>query len=119
MAGHTQLQWEKKFFESGRACYYCGDPLLLKRAEKDHLTPVSRGGSSAIENIVPACGRCNRLKGKKTEAEFRTYRPIFTAPIKPLEAPFVPLPEEKSEPGLLQRLVRERSDVSWWRGRHA
>jgi hypothetical protein len=55
-------------------CWYCRIPLTLAQAEKEHLTPRSRGGSDAIANIVPACAECNRLKGEMTEDEFRAER---------------------------------------------
>jgi 5-methylcytosine-specific restriction endonuclease McrA len=71
MAGHSKRQWQGKFFKCGMRCHYCHVPLVLEEAEKDHLTPISRGGGDSIDNIVPACGECNRRKGPMTEAEYR------------------------------------------------
>ena len=79
---HTERQWQGKFFRCQMQCYYCRIPLVLggngpELATKDHLTPLTRGGSDAISNIVPACIDCNRLKGDMTEEEFRTARQKF------------------------------------------
>jgi 5-methylcytosine-specific restriction endonuclease McrA len=52
---------------SGR-CAYCGAQGPL---QQDHRIPLARGGSNGIENILPACGRCNRRKHLMTEEEFR------------------------------------------------
>lgn len=48
-------------------CAYCGNEAKLTA---DHATPLSRGGSNWIENIVPACGSCNASKGTRTADEF-------------------------------------------------
>jgi len=48
---------------AGRQCAYCsrtGVPL-----EADHFHPPSRGGAETVENVVPACRRCNGSKGNK------------------------------------------------------
>jgi len=37
----------------------------------DHRTPLARGGSNAIDNILPACAPCNLRKSRMTEPEFR------------------------------------------------
>ena len=49
-------------------CGYCGIEGPL---EADHRTPLCRGGSNTIENIIPACRHCNRSKHRRTESEFR------------------------------------------------
>ena len=50
-------------------CGYCG--IRTDRLEADHRTPISRGGLGTIDNVIPACVRCNRRKHDRTEAEFR------------------------------------------------
>ncbi|WP_374061759.1 HNH endonuclease [Salinibacterium sp. NK8237] len=47
-------------------CAYCGDP----GTEWDHLRPLvvdkqPTGYISEIQNLVPACGKCNQSKGNK------------------------------------------------------
>lgn len=49
-------------------CAYCGREAPLTA---DHGLPLSRGGRNTIDNILPACGRCNSQKNTKTEDEFR------------------------------------------------
>ncbi|QPE05666.1 HNH endonuclease [Microbacterium schleiferi] len=55
----TGAQW-LLIREAWGRCAYCGAadvPL-----QKDCVLPISRGGSYTIENVVPACGRCNASK---------------------------------------------------------
>ena len=42
-----------------------------RRATAEHLTPISKGGSDAPENIVAACAFCNSRRGNLPEAEAR------------------------------------------------
>lgn len=51
-------------------CAYCGE--RGKRLECDHVVPVSRGGSSGLENLVTACFRCNRSKRAKLIEEWQS-----------------------------------------------
>lgn len=46
---------------SGR-CLFCREFVPIESMEVDHLYPVSKGGSSNIKNLVPACRECNRKK---------------------------------------------------------
>jgi hypothetical protein len=116
---HTRIEWIEKFQRMNCVCYYCGEPLTFETVEKDHLTPVCRGGASTIDNIVPACGPCNRMKSWRTEAEFKAALPILStrhvciSKPKPSTLPI----ELLDEPTLLKRLVYEREGrVSWaWR----
>lgn len=48
------------------ACYYCG-ARLDDGYELDHIVPLGRGGAHTLENIVKACPRCNKAKGKRAD----------------------------------------------------
>jgi hypothetical protein len=127
---HTERDWEKKFFSCDARCFYCELPLTLATATKDHKTPICRGGSDEIWNIVPACLSCNQKKGWRTVSEFLQKRPAFapvvarnsqsiasvTSKKKVLPAPIISLEERCNEPGLLKKVVAERERISWaWR----
>jgi 5-methylcytosine-specific restriction endonuclease McrA len=66
----TAAEWLALLAHHGGACAYCGSKLMM---EIDHRTPLGRGGSNLIENILPACRRCNRRKHLMTEEEFRAF----------------------------------------------
>jgi 5-methylcytosine-specific restriction endonuclease McrA len=53
------------------ACYLCGLPLTYEEATADHILPVSRGGTSAIENRPWSHDTCNQVKGRLTLSELR------------------------------------------------
>lgn len=42
-------------------CVYCNTRLTKQSRTRDHVVPRSHGGG-ARENLVPACGPCNRAK---------------------------------------------------------
>lgn len=65
-------QWrelrEEVFCRDDYTCQYCGDtagPL-----ECDHVVPLIRCGSNAIENLTTACRTCNRAKHTKLVGEW-------------------------------------------------
>jgi 5-methylcytosine-specific restriction endonuclease McrA len=67
--GHfTSAEWRSLVEIHDGKCAYC---LVVAPLEVDHRIPLKRGGTNWIENILPACGQCNRKKGQLTEAEFR------------------------------------------------
>jgi len=55
--------------QEGR-CKYCLCELTAKTVTRDHVRPRSPGGSDQRNNIVAACGRCNRLKGSISVERF-------------------------------------------------
>lgn len=57
------------FKRDGYACSYCARTDLP--IECDHITAVSRGGLTVMENLTAACRPCNRKKGSKSLAEWR------------------------------------------------
>ena len=46
-------------------CVYCGGQSPQVVLECDHVTPVSKGGSDTMDNLVTACSDCNRGKSAK------------------------------------------------------
>ncbi len=50
-------------------CAYCGARGV--RLECDHVVPASKGGSSALHNLVAACVPCNRSKGARLLENWR------------------------------------------------
>lgn len=72
---HTLAEWIVLCWVSAWRCYYCGGgPLNEKSAVQEHKTPLARGGSDSIENIVVSCRPCNGRKHTMTEAEFMARR---------------------------------------------
>lgn len=62
-------------------CQYCGQKRAAHELTLDHITPRSRGGRSAPENLATACVACNTRKGSRTPDEARM--PLLTTQ-KPL-----------------------------------
>lgn len=58
----TRREWLELLAEYRYRCAYCNCPINRKTASADHVTPLSRGGTSWIENIVPVCLSCNQRK---------------------------------------------------------
>lgn len=50
--------------KTGGLCYYCNRVLNpFDDFTIDHMQPLSKGGTSGVENLVPACSGCNSRKG--------------------------------------------------------
>jgi len=62
-------------------CQYCGCQPGKANLTVDHVVPRSRGGEHVWENVVAACGRCNRRKGNRTPEE--AGMPLLTRPTRP------------------------------------
>ena len=56
---HTSDQWEciLKIFDYKCAC--CGSVVIGGRPTKDHIIPISSGGSDGLWNLQPLCRECN------------------------------------------------------------
>jgi 5-methylcytosine-specific restriction endonuclease McrA len=62
-------------------CQYCGTPPGRAQLTMDHVIPRSRGGGNCWENVVTACGPCNRRKGGRTPDE--ANMPVLKSPRRP------------------------------------
>lgn len=67
----------------GYCCQYCGKRFAAADLTLDHVVPRCQGGERTWENLVAACGPCNRRKGGRTplEADMRLLRRILPATV--------------------------------------
>ena len=59
----TSAEWNLVLALFGFRCAYCWENGL--KLDVDHVVPSSKGGSSFIENLLPACRPCNSRKGNR------------------------------------------------------
>lgn len=59
----TTAQWLQILEGYGNCCAYCGKGGM--KLTQDHVVPVSKGGGTTADNIVPACKPCNSKKGAR------------------------------------------------------
>jgi 5-methylcytosine-specific restriction endonuclease McrA len=64
--------WWKAKISAGK-CYYCGGRFKPSDLTMDHKIPLSRGGTSEKNNIVPACKECNNRKKYMLPSEWEEY----------------------------------------------
>lgn len=57
----TDAQWAG-LVEAWGGCAYCGADGADGALQRDCVQPLSRGGRYTLENVVPACRRCNASK---------------------------------------------------------
>jgi HNH endonuclease len=75
-----------KLFKRDRyTCAYCGSVFLnaekTGELEREHVLPVSRGGSDCWTNVVSACRPCNQRKAAQTPEEAKM--PLLYVPYVP------------------------------------
>jgi len=57
----THAQWLEIQVVQNHRCCYCGK-RCKGRLTQDHITPLSRGGSHTLHNVIAACRVCNSTK---------------------------------------------------------
>lgn len=71
----TVEEWKLCLSEHKDCCAYCFEHEdVVGKMTLDHKVPMSRGGHNTLENIAPACGICNSMKGTRNAKEFYIYR---------------------------------------------
>jgi 5-methylcytosine-specific restriction endonuclease McrA len=64
---HTLKEWEDLCESVGGVCVCCGEKKGLTR---DHIVPLTKGGTNYISNIQPLCISCNSKKGNRSSANY-------------------------------------------------
>jgi 5-methylcytosine-specific restriction endonuclease McrA len=79
MRDHQLRQiWDK----TNGHCHFCGDPVEFEKRgwddgdltgywEVDHVIQRDKGGSDSVDNYLPACTRCNRLRWHRSGERIR------------------------------------------------
>lgn len=63
--------WQQK--SAAGICYYCGVRVVHRELTMDHLVPLTRGGRSTKDNLVPCCKSCNTKKKSMLPVEWEEY----------------------------------------------
>ncbi len=72
---------ENVYLRDAYQCQYCAKHCTNAELTLDHVQPRSRGGNTSWRNVVTACVRCNRDKGRLTPEE--ASMPLRTVPRRP------------------------------------
>ena len=67
---YTKAEWKALLKHFGNKCLCCGRTNV--KVQADHVIPVTKGGTSNIDNIQPLCKSCNSRKGTKI-IDYRTH----------------------------------------------
>ena len=73
------------FLRDGHRCQYCRRKFPPSELTCDHVIPRSRNGGSGWDNLVTACGPCNRKKGNRTPEQ--AYMHLRKKPERPSHLP--------------------------------
>jgi 5-methylcytosine-specific restriction endonuclease McrA len=63
-------EWKKIVGACRERCIYCGEMGSEETLTIDHVVPVSRGGRTDVNNVLPACHPCNTLKRDRSLQEW-------------------------------------------------
>lgn len=75
------------FKRDGHLCLYCGGQFSPRDLSRDHVTPISRGGTDCWTNVVTACKRCNNHKAGHTPEQ--AGMELLAIPFTPTHAEYV------------------------------
>lgn len=75
----SHQEWKECVIFFGGECAYCGaTPRKGQRLTRDHLHPMSDGGATTQDNIVPACRSCNSSKGAEDFKDWFMKQAFFS-----------------------------------------
>ncbi|WP_310599874.1 HNH endonuclease [Desulfobulbus sp.] len=63
--------WQQK--TASGTCWYCGRQVGYHNLTMDHVIPLTRGGRSTKDNLVPCCKECNNKKKSLLPVEWEEY----------------------------------------------
>jgi len=75
------------FRRDANLCLYCGQRFHRHELSRDHVRPISQGGSNDWKNVVTACKRCNNHKAGRTPEQ--AHMQLLAVPFIPTHAEYV------------------------------
>lgn len=62
---HSDEEWQELKAFYNFKCLCCGQQEPNVKLTRDHVIPLTQGGSDSIDNVQPLCARCNSKKNNK------------------------------------------------------
>ena len=87
MFNRTPLTNRALFRRDWNLCAYCGEEFTIAQLTRDHVIPRSKGGPDVWENVVTACGKCNKAKDNNLLED--TNMELLYVPYAPNRAEFL------------------------------
>lgn len=75
------------FRRDANLCMYCADRFSTSELTRDHIMPLSQGGTDRWSNVVTACRRCNNHKGGRTPEQANMQ--LVAVPFTPTYAEYI------------------------------
>ena len=75
------------FARDAHLCMYCGNQSAARGLSRDHILPLSKGGTDSWKNVVTACKRCNNRKAGRTPE--RAGMELLAVPFVPTHAEYI------------------------------
>lgn len=69
LGSHNRVEWLECVDAAGNRCKHCGVSGDEVKLTRDHIIPLTRGGTDFIDNIQPLCLSCNARKNNRLESE--------------------------------------------------
>jgi hypothetical protein len=75
------------FRRDANVCMYCAERFSTSALTRDHIKPLSQGGTDVWTNVVTACRRCNNHKGGRRPEQARMQ--LIAVPFTPTYAEYI------------------------------
>lgn len=75
------------FRRDANVCMYCAERFVTSNLTRDHILPLSHGGTDVWTNVVTACRRCNNHKGGRTPEQANMQ--LVAVPFTPTYAEYI------------------------------
>jgi 5-methylcytosine-specific restriction endonuclease McrA len=75
------------FRRDANVCMYCAERFRTSELTRDHVEPLSQGGTDIWTNVVTACRRCNNHKGGRRPEQANMQ--LVAVPFTPTYAEYI------------------------------